>query len=47
MPVLISAGKNLGLTYKTTAGIFAYMTGKGMKAEEKCDFDAKCFHGIG
>jgi TP901 family phage tail tape measure protein len=47
MPVLISAGKNLGLTYKTTAGIFAYMTGKGMKAEESATLMQNAFTALG
>jgi len=34
MPTLIASGKSLGVTYKQTAGLFAYMTGKGFKAEK-------------
>jgi TP901 family phage tail tape measure protein len=32
LPTLIAAGKNLGVTYQNTAGLFAYMTGKGQDA---------------
>lgn len=32
LPTLIAAGKNLGLTYQETSGIFAFFTGKGQDA---------------
>lgn len=34
MPNLIASGKALGVTYKNTAGLFAYMTGKGFSADK-------------
>lgn len=34
MPNLISSGLALGVTFKNTAGLFAYMTGKGFSAEK-------------
>lgn len=33
MPGLIASGKALGVNFKETAGVFAYMTGKGQSAE--------------
>lgn len=34
LPQLISSGKNLAISYKDTAGLFAYMTGKGQSAAD-------------
>lgn len=34
MPNLIASGQALGVTFKNTAGLFAYMTGKGFSAEK-------------
>jgi len=34
MPNLIASGMALGVTFKNTAGLFAYMTGKGFSAEK-------------
>jgi TP901 family phage tail tape measure protein len=34
LPQLIAAGKNLGATYQETAGLFAFMTGKGQSAAD-------------
>jgi TP901 family phage tail tape measure protein len=47
MPGLISAGKNLGVGFKQTAGLFAYMTGKGMKAEESATLMQNAFTALG
>ncbi len=47
MPGLISAGKNLGIGFQQTAGIFAYMTGKGMKAEESATLMQNAFTALG
>lgn len=33
MPGLIASGRSLGIEFKETAGMFAYMTGKGQSAE--------------
>lgn len=34
LPQLIASGKNLAVSYKDTAGMFAYMTGKGQSATD-------------
>ncbi|MCE9540626.1 MAG: phage tail tape measure protein, partial [Bacteroidetes bacterium] len=34
LPQLIASGKNLAVSYKDTAGMFAYMTGKGQSASD-------------
>lgn len=47
MPSLIASGKALGLTYKTTAGLFAYMTGKGFAAEKSATLLENAYTALG
>lgn len=47
MPGLISSGMALGLTYKTTAGLFAYMTGKGFAAEKSATLLENAYTALG
>ena len=47
MPSLISSGKALGVTYKQTAGLFAFMTGKGFAAERSATLLENAYSALG
>ncbi len=47
MPNLISSGKALGVAYKQTAGLFAYMTGKGFAAERSAVLMQNAYSALG
>jgi len=47
MPQLIAAGKNLNLSFKDTAGLFAYMTGKGQSAADAAVLMQNAFTALG
>ncbi len=47
MPNLISSGKALGVTYKQTAGLFSYMTGKGFSAERSAVLMENAYSALG
>ena len=47
IPQLIAAGSNLNIAYKDTAGLFAYMTGKGISAMESATLIQNAFTALG
>lgn len=47
MPGLIASGKALGVNFKETAGVFAYMTGKGQSAERSAVLMENAFSALG
>lgn len=47
MPGLIASGKALGVNFKETAGMFAYMTGKGQSAERSAVLMENAFSAMG
>lgn len=47
MPGLIAGASNLGIGYKETAGVFAYMTGKGQSAEKAAVLMENAFSALG
>jgi TP901 family phage tail tape measure protein len=47
MPNLISSGQALGVSFKETAGSFAYMTGKGFSAERSAVLMENAFSALG
>ena len=46
IPELIASGKALGLEYKQTAGLFAYMTGKGQSMERSATLMENAFSAL-
>ena len=47
VPSLVSAGKNVGASWKETAGLFAYMTGKGQEAGNAAMYIQNAFTALG
>jgi TP901 family phage tail tape measure protein len=47
MPNLIASGQALGVTFKNTAGLFAYMTGKGFSAEKSATLLENAYTALG
>lgn len=47
IPGLIAGGQALGVGFKETAGVFAYMTGKGMSAEKSAMLIENAFTALG
>ena len=47
VPQLVSAGKNVGVSWKETAGIFSYMTGKGNDAASSAMLAQNAFNALG
>lgn len=47
VPGLVSAGQNIGTSWKETAGMFAYMTGKGQEAGSAAMYIQNAFTALG
>lgn len=47
MPSLIAGASNMGIGFKETAGVFAYMTGKGQSAEHAAVLMENAFSALG
>ena len=47
VPTLVSAGQNVGASWKETAGMFAYMTGKGQEAGNAAMYIQNAFTALG
>lgn len=47
MPGLIAGASNMGVSFKETAGVFAYMTGKGQSAEKAAVLMENAFAALG
>ncbi len=47
LPTLFAGGKNIGAQWKETAGLFAYMTGKGQESGQSAMYIQNAFNALG